>query len=219
MCSRKTCLIAIVSMTIILLCAYFKSVREGMANAHQTIVLLGDSVFNNAAFVGEGKAVFEQLNELTNGKVVSLAEDGATISELYLQLDSISDDLNRRDTAVIISAGGNDILAKKIKSDDAKLEALFRRWMDFLKALRVKLGSANIYVVNIYFPSNSKYKSYKLSIEKWNAMLSENSSVIGETYGIIDVNSVMTSAADFVYDIEPSELGSAKIAEKILISI
>lgn len=97
--------------------------------------------------------------------------------------------------------------------------ALFQQLLDFMKALRAKLGSVQIYTLNLYFPSNSKYKSYESAIEKWNDLLVQHSDKVGEKYVVIDVNKVMTSASDFVYDIEPSEVGSTKIAETIVAQV
>ena len=37
-------------------------------------------------------------------------------------------------------------------------------------------------------------------------------------YNVIDLNSLLNTSADFVYDIEPSEIGSKKIANIIYLS-
>lgn len=214
-------LIIIASVAIIIGCAYFNSLKEGISlkegltnNKH--IVLIGDSILNNSAYVAKNKSVPELLKSKMKSKdVTNVAQDGATIADLYGQLDKVPLDLNSPDTSVFISTGGNDILNKKIKLNDSKLTKLVDNYMAFLKALRVKLGSAKIHVINLYLPSNPRYESYKLTVDKWNTSLNERSNTVGELYNVVDIHSKLNSAGDFVYDIEPSETGSVKIADAI----
>jgi hypothetical protein len=87
--------------------------------------------------------------------------------------------------------------------------------MLFLSALRARLGSTKINMLNLYLPANPRYRSYKKSVDEWNKWLEEHSNKIGEMYNVVDIHSLLTEPADFVYDIEPSELGSKKIANAI----
>lgn len=210
-------LIIIVSVAIIIGCAYFNSLKEGLTNNNKHIVLIGDSILNNSAYVAKNKSVPELLKSKMKSKstVTNVAQDGATVADLYTQLDKVPLDLNSPDTSVFISAGGNDILNKKIKLNSAKLTKLVDNYMAFLKALRVKLGSAKIHVINLYLPSNPRYESYKQTVDKWNTLLNERSNTVGELYNVVDIHSKLNSAGDFVYDIEPSETGSVKIADAI----
>src|SRR5947209_18751306 len=72
------------------------------------VVLLGDSIFDNAAYVGGGPDVIAQLRErLPNGWRASLlAVDGSVVADLDKQVARIPTDA----THLIISAGGNDAL-------------------------------------------------------------------------------------------------------------
>jgi hypothetical protein len=90
--------------------------------------------------------------------------------------------------------------------------------MDFLKALRTKLGSVKINILNLYLPTNPRYQSYKTSVEQWNKLIQEYSNKVGEMYNIVDLNKLLTSPDDFVYDIEPSESASDKIAYLIYLT-
>jgi lysophospholipase L1-like esterase len=215
----KKLLIIFISVAIIFCCAYFNSLKEGMSNKNYA-VLIGDSILNNSAYVVKEKSVAELLkSKMSNSKnILNVAQDGATIADLYAQLDKVPLELNERNTYVFISAGGNDILNKKIKLNDTKLTKLFDNYMAFLKALRVKLGSTKINILNLYLPSNPRYESYNLIVDKWNKLLDENSNNVGNSYNIVDINSSLVSAADFVYDIEPSEIGSVKIADAIYLT-
>lgn len=211
-----TILIIIISLVIIFSCAYFKSLKEGLTN-NNTVILMGDSVLNNANYVSSGNSVYDYLKKKLN-KVINLAKDGATISDLYTQLDKIPVDLNNTDTYIFISAGGNDILNKRTELTTNEIRRLFDTYMDFLKALRVKLGSTKINIINLYLPTNPRFQSYKTSIDQWNQLINQYSNKIGEMYNVVDLHSLLTTPEDFVYDIEPSESASNKIANLIALT-
>lgn len=211
-----TILIIIISLVIIFSCAYFKSLKEGLTN-NNTVILMGDSVLNNANYVSAGNSVYDYLKKKLN-KVINLAKDGATINDLYTQLDKIPVDLNNTDTYIFISAGGNDILNKRTELTTNEIRRLFDTYMDFLKALRVKLGSTKINIINLYLPTNPRFQSYKTSIDQWNQLINQYSDKIGEMYNVVDLHSLLTTPEDFVYDIEPSESASNKIANLIALT-
>ena len=214
----KSIFIIIISIIIIVGCAYFKSLKEGLTN-NNNIVLIGDSVLNNSNYVPSGKSVVDILKtKITEKKVFDFAKDSATIRDCYTQLDKIPIELNTTETYVFISAGGNDILNKRGQLTSAEIMKIFNDYMDFLKALRVKLSSANINILNLYMPSNPRYQAYKTSIDQWNQLIKEYSSKIGEMYNVINIDTLLTSPEDFVYDIEPSETASQKIANVIYLT-
>ena len=72
------------------------------------VALLGDSVFDNKAYVGDAPDVAQQLRLIApeEWKVSKLAVDGAVVSEVLRQLSDVPVDA----THVVISAGGNDAL-------------------------------------------------------------------------------------------------------------
>lgn len=209
-------IILVVSIIIIFSCAYFKSLKEGLTN-NNTVILMGDSVLNNSNYVPQGKSVADILKSKLS-KVINVAKDGATINDLYAQLDKLPVELNKSETYIFISAGGNDILNKRSELGSSEVRRLFNTYMDFLKALRIKLGSANINIMNLYLPTNPRFQSYKQSIDEWNKLINEYSSKVGEMYNVVDLNSLLTTSEDFVYDIEPSESGSEKIANLIYLT-
>ena len=74
------------------------------------IVLLGDSIFDNAAYVAGGPDVVRQLRDiLPSGWRATLnARDGAVIADLPLQLQRLPTDA----THLVVSIGGNDALGE-----------------------------------------------------------------------------------------------------------
>jgi lysophospholipase L1-like esterase len=213
----KSISIIIISIVIIISCAYFKSVKEGLTN-NDNIILIGDSVLNNSNYVSSGTSVADILKTKTD-KVFNFAKDGATISDCYGQLDKIPTQLNKTNTYVFISAGGNDILNKRGQLTNTNIIALFKSYMSFIDALRAKLSSVKINILNLYIPANPRYQSYKASIEQWNQLIKEYSSKIGEMYTVINLDTLLTGPQDFVYDIEPSEEASQKIANIIYLTV
>jgi hypothetical protein len=205
--------IIFISIVIIVSCAYFKSIKEGLTN-NNYIILMGDSVLNNSNYVPEGQSVYDNLKTKLNN-ILNVAKDSATINDLYLQLDEIPIELNNTETYIFISAGGNNILNKQTNTD---INLLFNNYLDFLRALRVKLSNVQINIINLYLPANPRFQSYKKSIDQWNNLINKNSSNVGEMYNVIDINSLLTNSSDFVYDIEPSESGSEKIANIIYLT-
>lgn len=74
----------------------------------QHVVLLGDSIFDNAAYVSGGPDVLSHLQGLlqSRAKATLLAVDGAVIADVSRQLTRIPPDA----THLVVSAGGNDAL-------------------------------------------------------------------------------------------------------------
>ena len=72
------------------------------------VVLLGDSIFDNARYVPGGPDVIEQLRNALprDWRATLLAVDGAVASDVARQLRSIPADA----THLVVSAGGNDAL-------------------------------------------------------------------------------------------------------------
>lgn len=209
-------IIFFVSIIIIISCAYFKSIKEGLTN-NDNIILIGDSVLNNSNYVSAGNSVYDILKTKTPN-VFNYSKDDSTISDCYEQLDKIPLELNNQNSYVFISAGGNNILNARNKMTDENITTLFNEYIEFIKSVKTRLSNAKIYICNLYLPTNPRFQIYKPSIVQWNKLISKNSSNIGEMYTVIDLNSLLNTSADFVYDIEPSEIGSKKIANIIYLS-
>jgi len=208
--------IIVFSVIIIFTCAFFKSLKEGLTN-NDNIVLIGDSVLNNSNYVPDGKSVVDILKTKTPN-IFNYAKDGATINDCYSQLDKIPAELNKTKTYIFISAGGNDILNKHEQLDSLIISQQFNKYMEFIKSVRSKFGGAKINVMNLYLPTNPRFQSYKQSVKQWNQLINEYSSKVGEMYNVINLDTLLTTPSDFIYDIEPSETASQKIANVIYLT-
>ncbi len=72
------------------------------------IVLVGDSIFDNASYVSAGESVTDQLTQLMDGesRITLLAVDGDITTDVPKQLEGFPVDA----THVFVSCGGNDAL-------------------------------------------------------------------------------------------------------------
>ena len=209
-------IIIFLSIIIIISCAYFKSSKEGLTN-NDNIILIGDSVLNNANYVSNNNSVYDILKTKTPN-VFNYSKDGATIDDCYSQLDKIPLELNNPNAHVFISAGGNNILNARNKMTSENIIHLFNSYSELINSVKARLSNAKIYICNLYLPTNPRFQTYKPSIEQWNKLITKNSNKIGEMYTVIDLYSLLNTPEDFVYDIEPSETGSNKIANIIYLS-
>jgi len=181
------------------------------------IVLIGDSMLNNSAYVLANQSVPDLLSKkLVGNTVYNFAKDGATINDCYAQLDKISTELNNSRTYIVVSCGGNNILSSRsLKSSD--MNNLFNEYSELLKSIKTRVPNASLYVINLYTPTNSHYVSYHKAIDQWNQLLEDNKSSL--KYKIINTSSLLVTDEDFTYNIEPSEKGGKKIVEAIVNSL
>ncbi len=72
------------------------------------IVILGDSVFDNASYVERGEAVLDKLRSVLapGWQVTLLARDGGVLADVSRQIERLPADA----THLFVSAGGNDAL-------------------------------------------------------------------------------------------------------------
>jgi hypothetical protein len=178
---------------------------------------MGDSALNNSAYVPAGKSVFDYLKQKTIN-IYNFAKDGATIQDCYDQLDKIPSDFNNSNTYLFISVGGNDILNIRGILNNVDIDNLFRKYLDFINALKAKLGSVNINICNLYLPADPRYQNYKSSIDQWNQLIQKSSNRVGAMYNVVDFYSLLKDPNDFIYGIEPSAEASIKIANIIFVT-
>jgi lysophospholipase L1-like esterase len=190
----------------------------------QSFILLGDSIFQNDAYVTDGKSVDNMLIERTNGKTISLAVDHSKIVDVYEQILQIPDNLNFSSTTIFLSAGGNDILNHYVDSNNDItnrniLGTMFASYKNIIKSIKNKMSNANIVLLDIYYPENLTYKQYHPIIKEWNEMIYNYARESKNNIkGVLKISSILTKNDDFTLGIEPSSIGSQKLVDAILSS-
>jgi hypothetical protein len=192
------------------------------------VVLLGDSIFDNAAYVAGGPDVVTQLRTLlpSGWTATLLAVDGAIISEVPSQLARLP-----RDAAhLVLSAGGNDVLAHADLLDrrasssaqvlgwlaDAAEEfaGRYRKLISTLIGQRLPLTVCTIYNGNLE-PPVRRIAATALSVFN-DAILR---TAAEHSVPVIELRLVCTEPRDYANPIEPSVAGGAKISRAIVAAV
>ena len=190
------------------------------------IVLLGDSIFDNKAYVRGGLDVTNHLRQQMSdeSKATLLAVDGSIVENVQRQTLDLPADA----THLVISVGGNDallnadVLQMKVSSGAEVFDRLAdlasefeQHYQEMLQAV-LKLNKPTT-VCTIYYPRMPEEFAQKISVA---ALATFNDVIIKQAFlanvPLIDLRLVCTEATDYANDIEPSEVGGSKIAETIL---
>jgi hypothetical protein len=189
------------------------------------VVLLGDSVFDNAAYVGSSEPdVRRQVADLLpqDGQAILLAQDGAFIAGTVLQLDRLPRDA----THIVVSAGGNDALREAGVLDESavsvadamnKLAAIdgFRRdYSALLDAVaRRGLPAAVCTIYEARFPEAARRRVAATALTLLNDRITVEA--FSRRLSLIDLRLICDQEEDFANPIEPSARGGEKIARAI----
>ena len=190
------------------------------------IVLLGDSIFDNAAYVAGGPDVVRQLREiLPSGWRATLnALDGAVIADLPQQLQKLPTDASH----LVVSVGGNDalgeagLLERKVSSMAEALELIsgvrerfrsaYARMLDQVLQRRLPLAVCTIYEAR--FPEAVTRRLAATALTALNDAITREA--FARNIDCIDLRILCDEDRDFANPIEPSVHGGAKIAKAIL---
>ena len=188
------------------------------------IVLLGDSIFDNASYV-DGPDVVAQLRHVLpeDWRATLSAVDGATIEDVPRQLGCMPDDA----THLVVSAGGNDALAHADLLDkaadssaqvlgwlDDAARAFERRYDDMLAAVlgrSLPTTLCTIYNGNLAPPTQRRATA---ALAVFNDVVLRAGAE--RRLDVIELRLVCTSPLDYSNPIEPSIRGGEKIARAIL---
>jgi hypothetical protein len=189
------------------------------------VVLLGDSIFDNGAYVRPKPAVIDQLRaELPAGwKATLLAEDGSLAEDVSRQLAGLPADA----THLIVSAGGNDALQASALFPQAaatvgdalyELSRLRRQFeSDYVAMLRgVLTAGLPTVVCTIYDPNyevRSEQQAAICGLAIFNDCITRAAARAG--LPVIDLRLLFQGPHDYANAIEPSEAGGAKIVREI----
>ena len=197
-----------------------------MMSAMTHIVLLGDSIFDNAPYTGNGPAVIAQVRQLipAGWSASLLAVDGARTDDVFSQLQRMPPDASH----LVLSAGGNDALMNSSilhTPADSTTEALasmadvstrfeerYRKVIGACRRLGLPLCICTIY--NGCFPDPIFQRTISTALMVFNDVILR----VGIEFGLpmIDLRFVCSSPADYANPIEPSSVGGAKIARAIV---
>ncbi|GAB5078418.1 SGNH/GDSL hydrolase family protein [Arthrobacter sp. AD-310] len=196
--------------------------RAGKARSGH-VVLLGDSILDNAAYVGGGPDVATQLGqELPDWKCSLLAVDGDVIAGVHRQLGSLPEDA----TLLVVSAGGNDALgyAPLLQGKPwsvaealamlAAARAIFTR--DYLAMIDAVAGTGvPAAVCTIYDtpPSGPDHSVIKAALCLFNDVITR--AAFSRGTALIDLRLICSEDGDYANPIEPSVQGGLKIARAI----
>lgn len=188
------------------------------------VVLLGDSIFDNKAYVNGGPDVIAQLRgELPPGWSASLlALDGDVISGVSRQLRALPDDA----TSLVVSAGGNDALgfssllqmpAGSVAAALGMLANAQGRFAADYEAMAETLAATGLpsAVCTIYDTpaSGPGYRVIRTALAVFNDCITRAAFARG--ISLIDLRLICDQDTDYANPIEPSVRGGAKIARAL----
>ena len=189
------------------------------------VVLVGDSVFDNAAYVNGPDVLAQVETKLRADWAVSLlAVDGSLINDVPTQLNELPQDAK----IVILSAGGNDalsqadLLGEEVGTVGEALLVLERvvsqfredygRLLDEVVVCGVQTWICTIYRPNFPDPTFQLIASTALGL--FNDVITEE--VARRELPILDIRSIFTNSDDYANPIEPSVQGGEKLADAIV---
>lgn len=188
------------------------------------VVLLGDSIFDNARYVPEGKCVIEHLREqLPAGwQATLLAVDGAVAEDVALQLRRLPEEA----TDLVVSVGGNDALGVATRlmepagSGAAYLERLAavhgwftEQYRDMLRGVVATRRQVRVCTIYDAIPSLSAGERAGLCV--FNDVIVREA--LRARVAVLDLRQVCDDRDDYsaMLPIEPSVIGGKKIASAI----
>jgi hypothetical protein len=189
------------------------------------VVLLGDSIFDNARYVPGRPPVVEQVRRgLPAGwKATLLAVDGHTVEDIAVQLPRVPADASH----LVVSIGGNDALgagglvrepAATVGDALALLsETLAAFRAEYVTMLRSVLGLGKpVVVCTVYDAIPILSPAERAGLAGFNEVILRSAFAAGVP--VIDLRLVCTEEGDYspMSPIEPSVVGGAKIAEAIV---
>jgi hypothetical protein len=197
-----------------------------MSETRGTVVLLGDSIFDNAAYTRGGPHVAEQLQDaLPDGwRAVLAAVDGAVTANVPGQLRNLPKDA----THLAVSSGGNDALGHtsllsdpassspqvlgRLATISADFEDRYRAMLREVLALRLPTVLCTIYNGNMEDELTQRLAQTGLTV--FNDVILR----VAFEHGlpVIDLRAVCSEPEDYANPIEPSSHGGEKIARAIV---
>jgi lysophospholipase L1-like esterase len=189
------------------------------------VVLLGDSIFDNAAYVAGAPDVIRQVRKrLPQGsKATLVAVDGSKIGDVGRQLRRVPLEA----THLVLSIGGNDALGSSdflsapARSTAEALSGLADIGDDFERGYLAMLTDVLAHelptaICTIYYPRFPDAALQKMAVA---ALTVFNDCIVRAAFAhglpLLDLRLICTEAGDYANPIEPSAQGGEKIARAI----
>lgn len=191
------------------------------------IVLLGDSIFDNAPYVPAGMAVADHLRACLapHDRVTLLARDGSELDDVAAQLPGLAA-LSEPPTRLVLSCGGNDVLGLlgamhgPVASVLEAVELLAAWQRDFCAAYRRMLDAVlatglPLTVATIYEAVPGLTAGLRMTLGVFNDVILREAASRGLV--LLDLRLVCTEPQDYAAcsPIEPSAQGGRKIAQAL----
>ncbi len=192
------------------------------------LILLGDSIFDNSAYVAQGLPVIQQVkNRLPMGWMATLlAVDGDTTVDVPQQLTSLPPDL----THIVLSAGGNDALgcvvrleeiANTVKQGLMALTQIKQEFESNYQSLLFRLMALKkpLLVCTIYDHVPGLPAELRTALGLFNDVILREA--IQHGLPVLDLRMVCTEADDYseMSPIEPSSKGGEKLAARLVSAV
>lgn len=190
------------------------------------IVLLGDSIFDNASYVPGGPDVVNQVRALLpqGWRATLNAVDGSVASDVKRQIGWLGSDV----THMVVSVGGNDaldhssLLERAAASVAEVLDLLagardqfaedYRAMLDGVLARGLPTAVCTVY--DARFPDPYTRRIANAALTLFNDVITREA--FARRLPLIDLRLICNSDGDFANPIEPSVDGGAKIADAIV---
>ena len=189
------------------------------------LVLLGDSIFDNAAYTDGGPDVVTQLRtQLPSGWSATLAAvDGSQADDIAAQASGLPADA----THLVLSVGGNDalmasgLLDEPVYSSADALRLIGASVREFETRYRAAVAACRarglpLVLCTIYhgsFPDPDYRERVVVALSVFNDAIVRTAAAHG--LDVIDLRAVCDQPQDYANPIEPSSVGGAKIARAI----
>jgi len=189
------------------------------------LILFGDSIFDNAAYVAGGPAVINQvrMNLPAGWQATLLAIDGDTTADVPRQLKRLPADA----THVVLSVGGNDALnclprleapANTVKQGLVTLTAMKVEFQASYRALIESVLALNrpLLLCTIYEAIPALPPELVTALGIFNDVILREA--IRHGLPVLDLRMICTEPSDYsvVSPIEPSSQGGAKLAASLV---
>jgi len=188
------------------------------------IVLLGDSIFDNAVYVSGAPDVVRQLRSaLPEGwRATLLAVDGAVTGSVQRQLAAISGDAS----LLVVSVGGNDALGEAgllgqsagsvgegmmvLAQAQSRFAERYSAMLEAVLGEGLPTALCTIYDANFPEPEG---RVVTAALSLFNDAITR--AAFSSGLALIDLRLICAEPGDYANPIEPSEQGGAKIARAI----